>query len=102
MKRFIVLLLALYLSPAIAQSQTARYQIVLSSLNRMDRFMIDTQTGKIWQAKCMTDDKVGQCFEAWFPVHVAGITISEKELYKKLQPLPEAEKKPWETEPPAP
>lgn len=52
---FIVLLL-FCCHPAKAQDKTGRFQIYYSPIVRADTFLLDTQTGKVWQMVKDKDD----------------------------------------------
>lgn len=49
----ILILLALTAMPALAESNSAgRYQLMQLGTMRRDQYLLDTQTGRIWQSTC--------------------------------------------------
>lgn len=52
---------------------------------RSDQFLLDTQTGKVWQRRCI-QQRGDECTStAWMIDDVEGITISYKELQDSIK-----------------
>jgi hypothetical protein len=81
------LLAYLLLVPTIAASEqppntktpsNGRYQLVQLSEFRRDRFLIDTQTGRMWMASCEVpgEGQVDCKYQAWFEEDVVGLNTT--------------------------
>jgi uncharacterized ParB-like nuclease family protein len=62
-------------------TSNGRFQLIQLSDMRADQYMIDTQTGKIWNRSCsIPSETMGGCeVGSWYPEDVVDITISKKE-----------------------
>jgi hypothetical protein len=69
------------------RTPSGRFQLIQLSDMRRDQFLLDSQTGKVWQRVCMSEGPTANdCgTDAWTPMDVEGITINHNALYKKAQ-----------------
>lgn len=87
---FLVLTLTLTASLGFAQdskklgkSEWGRFQIMQLNDAVRSQYMIDTQTGKIWNRQCGSS-KNGECtYFVWSAEDVEGITISKEKVIQK-------------------
>lgn len=47
--------------PAVLSAAGGRYVFGQVGLGRIDQYMLDTATGKLWQLVCVTRDAAGKC-----------------------------------------
>ncbi len=68
--------------PHNVHTSDGRYQLIQLSQMRADQFLLDTQTGKIWQRQCqIAGPTSSDCLlEAWTLNNVEGITIQKSQL----------------------
>lgn len=70
-----------------------RYEFHMNQQYPNRSIMIDSQTGKIWQPTCYTEQSNGDCeVKAWAPNPVLGINITENELNKAIEEHNKAKK----------
>lgn len=79
MRALLILALLLPHISTAKEVKDGRFQIVNDG-----KFMIDTETGLIWQSICVSRTENGPCFTWWFQSNVEGIGLSSKDFWKKF------------------
>ena len=71
------------------KAQVGRYQIVQLGQMRMDQFLLDTETGNIWRATCVTKQRQnGQCdVGEWLPENVININATYQSVNEEVSLL---------------
>lgn len=82
--KILIFITVLFSSATFAKSNntgtsSGRYQIIQLSEMARHQYMIDTQTGKIWNKVCAVFDSTECASSAWVPEDVVGITITAKQ-----------------------
>lgn len=70
-----------------------RFQLIQLSDARRDQYLLDTQTGKMWNPSCFVGGPTDCVYSAWTPVDVQGISASLSEMRQRVKEAEEAVKK---------
>lgn len=85
MKKTIMLAFLLFSEMLLAQSKDGRFQIIQLGTMRRDQFLLDTQTGKVWQPTCLHGSTGADCeYAAFMQTEVEGISASKDKIYKNV------------------
>lgn len=80
------LILVLLLAPAFSHAKSTeggRFQLIQLSQMRADQFLLDTQTGKIWQRVCLKSEGEQCQLEVW-KIQVVEYVNADKAALKSL------------------
>jgi hypothetical protein len=76
--------------PTEPQPSSDRFQLVQLGSMRRDQFLLDKQTGTIWQNTCLYGNNGPDCdFGAWMKQDVEELTHSKQVLYDTAKTLRE-------------
>lgn len=105
--KYIYLLLALFSAPLLAAEKPlnvstsgGRYQLIRLGEARVDTFLLDTQTGKMWQPSCEmpVENSPYQCqYNVFWPIDAIGINASYQDVIKRVDAIKKAMKEKDET-----
>lgn len=95
MKKLIIASIVLLASVTHAQkksntsTQNGRFQLIQLSDFRRDQYLVDTQTGKMWQKSCFisSSDSSECAYGPWMTVDVEDITMDFGAIDKKAKAL---------------
>ncbi len=75
-------------SPRNTKSEAGKFQLIQLSESRFDQYLLDSQTGRMWQSSCeVTGDGSGPAsckYLVWLPVDLLGINATEGQILKKI------------------
>jgi hypothetical protein len=81
-------------SPPNTKTSGGRYQLIQLSTFARDQYLLDTQTGKIWQKRCMIPGAGNECeYITWMVEEIEGINTDKKTIYKNVKEVEQFIKK---------
>lgn len=70
-----------------------RFELMQLGNSAKDQFLLDTQTGKIWQRTCMYMQGLDCKVEAWEPEPIIGITTTYNQVDRTIKAVKSVESK---------